>query len=398
VAVGLLKVFCTDEYGNFDPFSDKFEAAMKLYQEIRIKRSSEVLDISKGLGQMQADRSGDRGSLRIQGTEDAIKGEVLMYGTLPVMRTGADHDYKDDVKRATERHSLPDVTADAAMEALEYLLGDVTLEAPVAPKPAAKMEQTTWQPHLEFKPEEEKTQDGGDMYALAPERLISLVDLVVNMLERILRQIVAHRNKVKNMAKMKAESKDQSEFDKFTKDCTVFSCFRRNSMGNPADFVEQVNLLRDVLSDDSNGEKIVADEICEIFDLPEGRPDVTLLEEDFEEIVLQENVMTQLRSFVRGVALLYRNNPFHNFEHAVNVSMNVYKFFSRMTADKGKTLTVNDQTLSAITSEPLNEFACLFSALIHDVDHEGVPNTQLAKEHPQMAAYYREKALAGKSR
>lgn len=36
----------------------------------------------------------------------------------------------------------------------------------------------------------------------------------------------------------------------------------------------------------------------------------------------------------------------------------------------------------------------IFSALIHDVDHLGVPNTRLAEEKPDMAAKYNNKSIA----
>jgi hypothetical protein len=47
-----------------------------------------------------------------------------------------------------------------------------------------------------------------------------------------------------------------------------------------------------------------------------------------------------------------------------------------------------------ITSDPLTQFAVLFSALIHDVDHTGVSNGQLAKENEEMAIYYRGQSIA----
>ena len=47
-----------------------------------------------------------------------------------------------------------------------------------------------------------------------------------------------------------------------------------------------------------------------------------------------------------------------------------------------------------ITSDPLTQFAIVFSALVHDVDHTGVPNGQLAKENPDMAILYRNQSLA----
>ena len=48
----------------------------------------------------------------------------------------------------------------------------------------------------------------------------------------------------------------------------------------------------------------------------------------------------------------------------------------------------------SITSDPLTQFACAFSALIHDVDHPGVPNAQLVKENVKIAKYYSNRSVA----
>ena len=47
-----------------------------------------------------------------------------------------------------------------------------------------------------------------------------------------------------------------------------------------------------------------------------------------------------------------------------------------------------------ITSDPITQFACVFSALIHDVDHPGVPNAILVKEKTEVASKYRNKSVA----
>ena len=47
-----------------------------------------------------------------------------------------------------------------------------------------------------------------------------------------------------------------------------------------------------------------------------------------------------------------------------------------------------------ITSDPLTQFACAFSALIHDVDHEGVTNAQLVKEANPLAITYKNRSVA----
>jgi 3'5'-cyclic nucleotide phosphodiesterase len=54
---------------------------------------------------------------------------------------------------------------------------------------------------------------------------------------------------------------------------------------------------------------------------------------------------------------------------------------------------VHDHTYG-ITSDPLIQFAVVFSALIHDVDHPGVPNAALVKEGSPLAVHYHLKSVA----
>ena len=54
---------------------------------------------------------------------------------------------------------------------------------------------------------------------------------------------------------------------------------------------------------------------------------------------------------------------------------------------------LHDHTFG-ITSDPLTQFACIVSALIHDADHPGVPNTTLVNEDDPMAAKYNYKSVA----
>jgi hypothetical protein len=119
--------------------------------------------------------------------------------------------------------------------------------------------------------------------------------------------------------------------------------------------------------------------------------------------------MSQLRRYVTKIASLYRDNPFHNFEHASHVTMSVVKLLSRIVApshihienvaalDNKETTDLSaklhDHTYG-ITSDPLTQFAVVFSALIHDVDHTGVPNTTLINENAAIAALYNSKSVA----
>jgi hypothetical protein len=47
-----------------------------------------------------------------------------------------------------------------------------------------------------------------------------------------------------------------------------------------------------------------------------------------------------------------------------------------------------------ITSDPLTQFSCVFSAVIHDIDHPGVPNATLVEEKTPLATKYNNKSIA----
>ena len=107
---------------------------------------------------------------------------------------------------------------------------------------------------------------------------------------------------------------------------------------------------------------------------------------------------------------MYRDNPFHNFEHACHVTMSVAKHLKRITTpeleinddelkaacskDKGAALALIHDYTHGINSDPITHFAIVFSGLIHDVDHRGISNAQLEKEEPALAKHFQHKSLA----
>mmetsp|Transcript_31229 Transcript_31229/g.73559 ORF Transcript_31229/g.73559 Transcript_31229/m.73559 type:complete len:1201 (+) Transcript_31229:149-3751(+) len=140
---------------------------------------------------------------------------------------------------------------------------------------------------------------------------------------------------------------------------------------------------------------IVLDEVKEVIKLPEYDSKYYMAENP-DSIILQPRVKFQLGEFVMAIALTYHDNPFHNFPHASHVGMSVAKLLSRIVApdqDFEKHEQLHDHTYG-ITSDPLTQFACVFSALIHDADHPGVPNAQLVKEETDMAQIYKGKSIA----
>lgn len=139
----------------------------------------------------------------------------------------------------------------------------------------------------------------------------------------------------------------------------------------------------------------VLDEVKEVIKLPEYDSKYAAFNEDVS-VILSPEVRSQLREYVTVIALLYPENPFHNFQHASHVGMSVAKLLSRIVApdiDIEGHEDLHDHTYG-ITSDPLTQFACVFAALIHDVDHPGVPNAQLVKEGTNMARLYKGKSVA----
>jgi hypothetical protein len=72
---------------------------------------------------------------------------------------------------------------------------------------------------------------------------------------------------------------------------------------------------------------------------------------------------------------MYRDNPFHNFEHASHVVMSSssYRIVAPDIEETGKDMASTLMITLTVSSDPLTQFACVFSALIHDADHTGVP-------------------------
>ena len=157
--------------------------------------------------------------------------------------------------------------------------------------------------------------------------------------------------------------------------------------------------------------KICLDEVQEIIKLPAFDARASRQKEDPSKIDLGADVTAQLRNFITTIARLYRPNHFHNFAHACHVTMSVKKLLSRIVAPEhvenvalleeqderrlqGKIASSLHDHTYGITSDPLTQLAIVFSALIHDVDHLGVPNTTLVDENTTLASKYRNKSVA----
>jgi class 3 adenylate cyclase len=204
------------------------------------------------------------------------------------------------------------------------------------------------------------TMDVLDPESSLPPRIKRLVDWNVDVLKRLLKQIVAKRN-----ADANAEKYD---------------------LNHPVMMKHEMNIGSDTY---------VLSEVTEIIRLPGYRN--VKMEENPNKVILPDIVESQLRLYVASVAAMHRDNPFHNFEHASHVMMSVSKLLSRIVAPddvlQGDDANLHDHTYG-ITGDPLTQFSVVLAALIHDVDHSGVSNAQLIKEGAKIADVFKNKSVA----
>jgi len=141
--------------------------------------------------------------------------------------------------------------------------------------------------------------------------------------------------------------------------------------------------------------KTCLDEVKDIVSLPQYC--AASRATDADSVELSPQVQQQLHTFVYAIASQYNGNPFHNFEHASHVTMSVTKLLSRIIAPvAGNDYTDVEQHdfTYGITSDPLTQFGVVLSALIHDLDHSGVPNAILVNEGTELASKYNNKSVA----
>eukprot|EP00980_Cylindrotheca_fusiformis_P011308 scaffold2604_cov90-Cylindrotheca_fusiformis.AAC.2 len=145
--------------------------------------------------------------------------------------------------------------------------------------------------------------------------------------------------------------------------------------------------------------KTVLEEFVPIIPLKRFDSDELSKRQKAGSIDIGEKAKSQLRSYLANVSSMYQDNPFHNFEHASHVTASVKKLLTRIVSvDHGHGLRVSTGEVDlvdmaghsyGITSDPLTQFSVVFSAIIHDVDHPGVPNAQLVKEKTRNAQIFK---------
>ena len=144
----------------------------------------------------------------------------------------------------------------------------------------------------------------------------------------------------------------------------------------------------------------VLDQVKEIIKLPKEDAG---FKRNWQDIKLGSRVEHQLLNYISSIASMYRDNSFHGFEHASHVTMSAVKLLTRVVAEHSIDFSdmqykqkdgADLHTYTHGISDPLTQFAIIFSALIHDVDHTGVPNATLVNENSYIAEIYKNKSVA----
>ncbi|KAL7533890.1 hypothetical protein ACHAXR_009002 [Thalassiosira sp. AJA248-18] len=131
------------------------------------------------------------------------------------------------------------------------------------------------------------------------------------------------------------------------------------------------------------------------------------------DYVLVDSIQTSIREYVTSIGKLYNQVDFHSIEHCTHMTISMNKLLSMVTVnsnfrDHMKRMTSfqnvksdrRDQRGSVanfsfgIGEDPRILFAMVFSALIHDVGHVGVPNSVLVEEEDELAILHNDVSVA----
>ncbi len=90
--------------------------------------------------------------------------------------------------------------------------------------------------------------------------------------------------------------------------------------------------------------------------------------------------MQKLATFISALSHLYRDNPYHNWYHAVSVMQNSF-------------LACETYEVCRAVMQPVDKLATLLGGLCHDVDHPGMNNTFWIASEAPLALRYNDRSV-----
>ena len=106
---------------------------------------------------------------------------------------------------------------------------------------------------------------------------------------------------------------------------------------------------------------------------------------------LTEEVVGELKEYVRMMLSGYNPCPYHNFEHAYHVTISTNKLVDMIVHQYPNEKLANT---FGFRDDPLMQLSMIFSAIIHDVDHRGIPNRQLELDDEDLAMQFNDQSIA----
>eukprot|EP00980_Cylindrotheca_fusiformis_P012654 scaffold3091_cov117-Cylindrotheca_fusiformis.AAC.6 len=188
----------------------------------------------------------------------------------------------------------------------------------------------------------------------------------------------------------------------------VLTCLLEQVVCSRGGVKNQISSLSNIEKSIGTTGKTVLEEFTPIISLKRFDSGELEQRQGTNTVDIGEEAKSQLRNYISTIAGMYPDNAFHCFEHASHVTASVKKLLARIVLvgeGNGLAASTRDSVdlaeLAAhsygITSDPLTQFAVVFSAVIHDVDHPGVPNAQLVKEDTRCAQIYKKSIAEQKS-
>jgi len=101
------------------------------------------------------------------------------------------------------------------------------------------------------------------------------------------------------------------------------------------------------------------------------------------------SLINQVEQYVRVILGKYNDCPYHNSKHACHVLMSTNKLCELIAQSQ-----LNGVHSYGLRKDSLANLALIFAALIHDVEHQGIPNRQLAYEDDELAVLYNDLSIA----
>ena len=173
---------------------------------------------------------------------------------------------------------------------------------------------------------------------------------------------------------------------------------RRNATNGGDDPFNSLSEVNDFTPSEEDKVLSFSEKLCEKVMFPDDS-----YSEEYPVVLagtsINPKARAQLLEYVTAIASMYRDVPFHNFDHASHVTMSANKLLNRVctafVSEEEDYASVAARTFG-ISADPLAQFVIVFSSLVHDVDHQGVPNAQLVKEHDPLCEKYDNRSVAEK--